>query len=90
MVDTDGGNIWSFATNTASRYSVDSVHTTPFVSHPVYMGRYDFAGTRKYILTSRNNSIAVYKNRGYDAAASNNVLLWPNYSARFACATWFS
>lgn len=47
MVDMDTGNIRGFPTMTASPYPVDSIHSAAPVSHPIYLGRYDFAGARK-------------------------------------------
>ena len=47
MVDMETGNIWGFPTIVASPYPVDAVHTAPPTSHPVYLGRYDLAATRK-------------------------------------------
>ncbi len=47
MVDIETGNIWGFPTIVASPYPMDAVHTAPPTSHPVYLGRYDLAATRK-------------------------------------------
>lgn len=47
MVDMETGNIWGFPTIVASPYPVDAVHTSPPTSHPVFLGRFDLAATRK-------------------------------------------
>ena len=43
VVDLQTGKIWGFPTLTTAPYPVDNVHTTPPVSHPVYLGKFDFA-----------------------------------------------
>jgi len=43
VVDLQNGKIWGFPTLSQSPYPVDNIHTTPPVSHPVYLGKFDLA-----------------------------------------------
>ena len=43
VVDLQNGKIWGFPTLSTSPYPVDNVHTTPPVSHPIYLGKFDLA-----------------------------------------------
>ena len=45
FVDLDTGNIWGFPTITDAPYPIDATKTTPPVSEPIYLGRYDLAAT---------------------------------------------
>lgn len=47
VVDLQNGKIWGFPTLTTAPYPVDSVHTTPPVSHPIYLGKFDLAAIAK-------------------------------------------
>jgi len=47
VVDLQSGKIWGFPTLSQAPYPVDSVHTTPPVSHPIYLGKFDFAAMTK-------------------------------------------
>jgi hypothetical protein len=47
VVDLNNGNVWGFPTLTNAPYPVDTTKTTPPVSHPIYLGKYDFAAIRK-------------------------------------------
>jgi hypothetical protein len=44
VVDLSTGKIWGFPTLSDSPYPVDTTKSTPPVSSPLYLGRYDFAG----------------------------------------------
>jgi hypothetical protein len=46
VVDMNNGNVWGFPTLTNAPYPVDTTRTTPPVSHPIYLGKYDFAAIR--------------------------------------------
>jgi len=43
VVDLQNGKIWGFPTLSTAPCPVDSVHTTPPVSHPIYLGKFDLA-----------------------------------------------
>ena len=43
MVDLNTGKIWGLPTITDAPYPIDSTKTTPPVSTPMYLGRYDFS-----------------------------------------------
>src|SRR5919109_4591087 len=47
VVDMNNGNVWGFPTLTNAPYPVDTTRTTPPVSHPIYLGKYDFAAIRR-------------------------------------------
>lgn len=47
MIDMRTGNIWGFPTLNSLPYPVDSTKSTPPVSHPIYLGRFDLAATAK-------------------------------------------
>jgi hypothetical protein len=47
VVDLNNGNVWGFPTLTNAPYPVDTTKTTPPVSHPIYLGKYDFAAIRR-------------------------------------------
>ncbi|MCI0350476.1 MAG: hypothetical protein L0Z53_13705 [Acidobacteriales bacterium] len=47
VVDLNTGNVWGFPTLTNAPYPVDTTRTTPPVSRPIYLGRYDFAAIRE-------------------------------------------
>lgn len=47
VVDLETGKIWGFPTLNQAPYPIDAVHTTPPVSHPVYLGKYDLAAMTK-------------------------------------------
>jgi len=51
VVDMTNGDIWGFPTLNSSPYPVDSTTTTPPVSRPMYLGRFDFTRTRRAVLT---------------------------------------
>ncbi len=44
VIDMNTGKVWGFPTLTEKPYPVDTVHTTPPVSHPMYLGQLDFTG----------------------------------------------
>jgi hypothetical protein len=43
VVDLRNGKVWGFPTLGAQPYPSDPTQTTPPVSHPIYLGQYDFA-----------------------------------------------
>ena len=43
VVDLRNGNIWGFPTLSSAPYPVDATSSQPPVSHPMYLGRFDFA-----------------------------------------------
>ena len=43
IVDLNTGKIWGFPTTTDAPYPIDAAKTTPPVSSPIYLGRYDFS-----------------------------------------------
>jgi len=43
LVDLSNGTIWGLPTTTDAPYPVDATKTTPPVSAPIYLGRYDFS-----------------------------------------------
>lgn len=47
VVDMNNGNVWGFPTLTNAPYPVDTTRTSPPVSHPIYLGKYDFARIRE-------------------------------------------
>ena len=47
IVDLNTGNVWGFPTLTNAPYPVDTTRTTPPVSRPIYLGKYDFAAIRE-------------------------------------------
>jgi len=47
MVDLHTGRIWGFPTLGTAPYPVDNVHTTPPISHPIYLGKFDLAAMEK-------------------------------------------
>ena len=47
VVDRLTGNIWGFPTGTGGPYPVDTTSSTPPVSKPMYLGRFDFASMKK-------------------------------------------
>ena len=47
VVDLNNGNVWGFPTLTTAPYPLDATKPTPPVSHPFYLGRYDFAAMRR-------------------------------------------
>jgi len=47
VIDLSNGNVWGFPTLTSAPYPLDATKTTPPVSHPIYLGRYDFAAMRR-------------------------------------------
>ncbi len=47
VVDLETGDIWGFPTLTAAPYPIDVTKSEPPVSHPMYLGRFDFAGMRR-------------------------------------------
>jgi hypothetical protein len=47
MIDMSNGNIWGFPTLSSTPYPIDSTKSTPPVSHPIYLGKFDLAATAK-------------------------------------------
>jgi hypothetical protein len=47
VVDRLTGDIWGFPTLTGGPYPVDTTSSTPPVSKPVYLGKFDFSAMRK-------------------------------------------
>jgi hypothetical protein len=47
IVDLNNGNVWGFPTLTNAPYPMDTTRTTPPVSRPIYLGKYDFAAIRE-------------------------------------------
>jgi hypothetical protein len=45
MIDMRNGNIWGFPTFSSVPYPIDSTKSTPPVSHPIYLGRFDLTST---------------------------------------------
>ena len=45
--DTCNGKIWGFPTTTNAPYPVDNVNTTPPVSRPIYLGKFELNPTQK-------------------------------------------
>lgn len=43
VVDLTTGKIWGFPTITDALYPLDPTKTTPPVSYPIYLGRFDFS-----------------------------------------------
>jgi hypothetical protein len=43
VVDLRTGKVWGFPTLGTQPYPSDPTQTTPPVSHPIYLGQYDFA-----------------------------------------------
>ena len=43
VIDLRNGSIWGFPTLSKAPYPVDTLHSEPPVSHPMYLGRYDFS-----------------------------------------------
>ncbi len=43
VIDMSTGKVWGFPTLTEKPYPVDTVHTTPPVSRPIYLGQFDFS-----------------------------------------------
>jgi hypothetical protein len=47
VVELATGNVWGFPTLTNAPYPVDTTRTTPPISRPIYLGKYDFAAIRE-------------------------------------------
>jgi hypothetical protein len=47
VVDLRNGKVWGFPTLGPQPYPMDPTKTEPPVSHPVYLGQYDFAATNR-------------------------------------------
>ena len=47
VVDMNTGNVWGFPTLTNAPYPVDTTRTTPPVSRPIYLGKYEFGAIRE-------------------------------------------
>jgi hypothetical protein len=47
MIDMRTGNIWGFPTLNTLPHPVDSTKSTPPVSRPIYLGRFDLAATAR-------------------------------------------
>ena len=47
VVDRVTGNIWGFPTGSGGPYPVDTTSSTPPVSKPMYLGKFDFAAMKK-------------------------------------------
>jgi hypothetical protein len=43
FIDMRNGDIWGFPTLSSTPYPVDLVNSTPPVSAPMYLGRFDFS-----------------------------------------------
>jgi hypothetical protein len=43
VVDLRNGKVWGFPTLGPQPYPMDPTQSTPPVSHPIYLGQYDFA-----------------------------------------------
>ena len=43
VVDTRSGDVWGFPTMLGSPYPIDTTSSTPPVSAPIYLGRFDFS-----------------------------------------------
>ena len=43
VIDLGTGKVWGFPTLTDKPYPVDTIHTAPPVSHPIYLGRLNFS-----------------------------------------------
>jgi hypothetical protein len=43
VIDLGTGKVWGFPTLTDKPYPVDTIHTVPPVSHPIYLGRLNFS-----------------------------------------------
>lgn len=47
VIDLGTGKVWGFPTLSDRPYPVDTIHTSPPVSHPIYLGRLDFAALQE-------------------------------------------
>ena len=47
VVDLRNGKVWGFPTLGSQPYPMDSTQPAPPVSHPPYLGQYDFAATTR-------------------------------------------
>lgn len=47
IVDLNNGNVWGFPTLTNAPYPMDTTSTSPPVSHPIFLGRYQFDRMRR-------------------------------------------
>ncbi len=47
VVDLRNGKVWGFPTLGSQPYPLDITKTEPPVSHPIYLGQYDFAATNR-------------------------------------------
>ena len=47
VVDLRNGKVWGFPTLGPQPYPMDPTKTEPPVSHPVYLGQYDFSATNR-------------------------------------------
>jgi hypothetical protein len=47
VVDMRNGNIWGFPTGSKAPFPVRITTSEPPVSHPIYLGKFDFAGLNK-------------------------------------------
>jgi hypothetical protein len=43
VIDLRNGDIWGFPTLSGTPYPVDTLRSTPPVSEPIYLGKFDFA-----------------------------------------------
>jgi len=43
VVDMRSGEIWGFPTYSGTPYPIDTTRSTPPVSEPIYLGKFDFA-----------------------------------------------
>ena len=47
VVDLRNGKVWGFPTLGSQPYPMDPTKSVPPVSHPIYLGQYDFAATAR-------------------------------------------
>jgi hypothetical protein len=47
VIDLQSGKIWGLPTLTEAPYPVNTINSEPPVSHPIYLGRFDFAALNK-------------------------------------------
>jgi hypothetical protein len=43
VIDMRNGNVWGFPTMSSAPYPVDTLHSQPPVSSPMYLGKFDFS-----------------------------------------------
>ena len=43
VIDMRNGNVWGFPTLSSAPYPVDTLHSEPPVSTPMYLGKFDFS-----------------------------------------------